>query len=183
MAFGVHCSGNMVGIVFSKCIYRQVTGCIMECMSDKEDVEDYVHDELKQQVVKFVDMLRLLKYIEGFDRPEKQRQSVAMVHMHHACATIFHPKFTLVLSCPHNIFLSYAPLLHARHNIESGDANRTGERSAGIICGRSGTPAIAPRVDLFCERLKTGKCASAVCVASRFYKRHIHLLHLVGQWR
>ena len=93
-------------------------------MSEPDDVYEYVNDELEQQAVKRIAIRRLLKFIKRFDRPEKQRQSVAMVHMHHTCLSIFRPMFTLVLSRSYNIFRNYTLLLHARHNTESGDANR-----------------------------------------------------------
>ena len=93
-------------------------------MSEPDDVYEYVNDELERQAVKRIDVRRLLKYIKTFDTPEKQRQSVTMVHMHHTCLPIFQLMFARVLSHAYNIFRSYTPPVHARHNTESGDANR-----------------------------------------------------------
>ena len=95
-------------------------------MSEPDDVYEYVNDELERQAVKTIDVRRLLKYIKTFDTPEKQRHSVAMVYMHHhrTCLPIFQLMFALVLSHSYNIFRSYTPLVHARHNTESGDPNR-----------------------------------------------------------
>ena len=92
-------------------------------MTDLEDVNEYVRDELKRQAVITIDVRRLLKYIKRFGRPETQRQSVAMVYMHLVCLTIVYPMFTLTLPPSRNTFRIYAPLLHARHNTESSHAN------------------------------------------------------------
>ena len=153
-------------------------------MSDMEDVEDYVHDELKQKVVKIIGMRRLLKDIKKFDRPDKQRQSVAMVHMHHACSTTLHPMFTLVLSCSHDIFLSYAPLLYARYNTQSPAMQTLLEKGlrtlsveeVGHLLSHLGLAHFA--IDLKAENVR-----QLFLVVSWFDNRHFYLLYLAGQWR
>ena len=58
-------------------------------MTDLEDVNEYVRDELKRQAVLMIDVRRLLKYIKRFGRSETHRQFVAMVYMHLVSLTIF----------------------------------------------------------------------------------------------
>ena len=62
-------------------------------MHDLDDVYDYVREELKQQTVITIDIRRLLKYVDRFDRPKKERPPVEVVHACRFCAASFSDPF------------------------------------------------------------------------------------------
>lgn len=81
-----------------------MAGCVLGCMSDLKDVHEYVQYEVKRQAVNKVKMRRLLRYVNELDQPDKQKQYISMVRMHHRLLPFNYHTLALELSSCYNIF-------------------------------------------------------------------------------